>query len=115
MRIAISATGDSPESSVHRQFGRCDWFIVFDETRQPVKAIRNLYAEAQTGAGIGCVQDLIREGVKVVIAGLFGPRAHEVCKQADVEMYLAPPDISVQEAYERFLSKDLRKMEITRF
>lgn len=115
MRIAISATGDSPESSVHRQFGRCDWFIVFDETRQPVKAIRNLYAEAQTGAGISCVQDLIREGVGVVIAGQFGPKAHEVCKQANVEMYLAPPDTSAQEAYDQFLSKNLRKMEITRF
>jgi|LQYC01.1.fsa_nt_gi predicted Fe-Mo cluster-binding NifX family protein len=115
MRIAISATGNSRESLVHRQFGRCEWFLVFDETRQLVKAIRNSYAEAQTGAGVGCAQDLVQEGVKVIISGQVGPKAYEVLNKAWIEIYLAPPDISVLEALDRFLLKNLQKMEIIKF
>jgi predicted Fe-Mo cluster-binding NifX family protein len=115
MLIAISATGNSRESLVHRQFGRCEWFIVFDETRRQVKAIKNSYAEAQTGAGVGCAQDLAQEGVKVIISGQVGPKAYEVLNKAWIEIYLAPPDISVQEALDKFLLKNLQKMEIRKF
>jgi len=115
MLIAISATGNSPESLVDRQFGRCEWFIVFDETRRQVKAIKNSYAEAETGAGVGCAQDLIQEGVKVVISGQVGPKAYEALNKAWIEIYLAPPDISVEGALDKFLLKDLQKMGIRKF
>ena len=115
MRVAISATGDSPESLVHRLFGRCEWFIIFDETHQPAKVIKNIHTEASTGAGIGCAQDLIQEGVEAVISGQFGPKAYEVFKQAGVEMYLVQPNISTQEAYNRYLSHNLEKMEVRKF
>ena len=115
MRIAVSATGESPESLIHPQFGRCTWFIIFEEGKGIVKTIRNSYAEAQTGAGTGCAQDLINEGVKVVIARQVGPKAYEVLNKAGVEIYLSSPDISVQEAYQQFLSGNLSKMEIRMF
>jgi len=51
----------------------------------------------------------------VVISGQIGPKAYEVFKEAGVEIYLAPPDISAQAAYEKFLSKTLAKMEIRQF
>jgi len=115
MKIAVSATGDTINSLVHRQFGRCDWFLIFENAKEETKVIENPYADAETGAGIGCAQDLIEEGVAVVISGQVGPKAYEVFKEAGVEIYLAPPDISVQAAYEKFLSKDLTKMEIRTF
>jgi len=115
MLIAISATGNSPESLVHQLFGRCEWFLGFDETRELVKTIKNSYAEAETGAGIGCAQDLIQEGVEAVISGQFGPKAYEVLTQAGVEIYLSSPDVTVRSAYDKFLSKNLQKMQVRRF
>jgi predicted Fe-Mo cluster-binding NifX family protein len=115
MLIAISTMSEYPESLVHPQFGRCGWFVVFDETRKLVKIIKNSYAAAETGAGIGCAQDLIQEGVKVVISGQVGPKAYEVLKKASMDIYLAPPDISAHEALNKFLLKNLQRMEIRTF
>jgi len=115
MKVAVSATGNNPESPIHRQFGRCNWFLIFGETKEMIKAMENPYAEMQTGAGIGCAQDLIQEGVEAIISVQVGPKAYEVFNQARVEIYLAPPDISVRDAYEKFLSNELKKMEILMF
>ena len=115
MRVAISTMGASPESLIHPQFGRCEWFIIFEEGKETVKAFRNPYIEVQTGAGIGCAQDLIQEGVKVIISGQVGPKAYEVLNRAGIEIYLAPPTISAQDSYKKFLSGKLPKMEIKKF
>lgn len=115
MKVAVSATGNTPGALVDRQFGRCKWFLVFEEKKEKIKAIENSYAAVQTGAGIGCAQDLIQEGVKVVISGQIGPKAYEVFNQAGVEVYLTPSDVSVQDAYKKFFAKELTKMEIRKF
>lgn len=115
MKVAVSATGNTLDALVHRQFGRCDWFVIFEHAQETTKTIENPYAGAETGAGIGCAQDLIEKGVDVVISGQLGPKAYDVFKEAGVEIYLAPPGISVQSAYEKFLSKELTKMEIKVF
>ena len=115
MKAAVSATGTTPDSLVHGQFGRCDWFLIFENGKENIKAVENSYAEVETGAGIGCAQDLIQEGVTVIISAQVGPRAYEVLSQAGVEIYLAPSNLSAQEAYKKFLSKELTKMEIRKF
>ncbi|HNR14843.1 MAG TPA: NifB/NifX family molybdenum-iron cluster-binding protein [Thermodesulfobacteriota bacterium] len=115
MKVAVSATGDSPDTQMHRLFGRCDWFLIFDDESEEVKAWKNPYAEMETGAGIGCAQDLIQEGIEAVISGQVGPKAYEVLRQAKIGIYLAPPDFTVQKVYEMFLTKKLHKMEIKTF
>ena len=115
MRVAISTRGEHPESLVHPQFGRCEWFVIFDEAPELVKVIKNSNADLPTGAGIGCADDLVRQEVKAVIAGQFGPKACEVLKQAGVAIYLAPSNLSAQDAYTKFLSGGLQKMEIKKF
>jgi len=115
MKLAVSATGNSSGALVHRQFGRCDSFLIFENAQEPPKVVDNPYAGAETGAGIGCAQDLIEEGVQAVICGQIGPKAYEVLKEAGIDIYLAPPDTSVTAAYEKFLAQELTKMEITKF
>jgi predicted Fe-Mo cluster-binding NifX family protein len=115
MRTAISATDDKPEALVHSQFGRCDYFLIYDDSSDLVKAVKNAYADRETGAGIGCAQDLLNEGVNAVIAGRFGPKAYEVLRRGGAAMYLSPSGCSVQQVYEKYLAKELRQMEIQMF
>jgi len=56
--------------------------------------LKNSNADLPTGASIGCGKDLVRQEVKAVIAGQFGPKASEVLKQAGVGMYLPPSNLS---------------------
>lgn len=114
MKVAISASGSTPDALIHRLFGRAEWFLVFEEGDAQVKAFRNPYAETETGAGIGCAQDLVREGVEEVISGQVGPKAYEVLSRAGVKIYVAPPEITVREAYARLKADALERMEIRR-
>lgn len=115
MKVAISPSGSTPDALIHRLFGRAEWFLVFEEGDAEVKAFRNRYAETETGAGIGCAQDLVREGVEEVISGQVGPKAYEVLSRAGVKVYVAPPKVTVREAYEKFRASALMRMEIRKF
>lgn len=115
MKVAISAYGATPDALTHRLFGRAEWFLLFEDGNEQVKAFRNPFVETETGAGIGCAQDLIQEGVEAVISGQVGPKAYEVLTRAGVKIYLAPPEVTVREAYEKLKADALDRTEIRRF
>lgn len=115
MKIAISSTGTTTDARVHALFGRCDVILVIDTDTAAAAPIKNDCIDAAAGAGTGCAQAVIKEGVEAVISGQIGPNAHEVLKAAGVSMYSAPPGISVQEALEKFKAGSLPKNEVKRF
>jgi predicted Fe-Mo cluster-binding NifX family protein len=115
MKIAISSTGDNVGAKTHNLFGRCDFFLIVDPEIQEMKALKNEYAEAPTGAGTACAQMLFDEGVTAVISGHVGPKAFEVLTAGGVNIFLASPDFTVKETIERYQAGGLRKMEVKRF
>ena len=115
MKIAISACGDSMSAKTHALFGRCDYFIIADTETGESTALKNKSAEASTGAGTACAQELFTIGVRAVVSGKVGPNAYEVLKAAGVTMYSAPAGISVQEALEKFKAGSLPINEVRRF
>ena len=115
MKIAISACGDSLSAKTHALFGRCDYFIIADTETGENAALKNKSAEASTGAGPACAQELFNAGVTTVVSGKIGPNAYEALKAAGVGIFLAPPGITVQESLDRFKAGSLPKMQIQRF
>ena len=115
MKIAISACGDSLTAKAHAQFGRCDYFMIVDTDTDEAYALKNKSADASTGAGTACAQELFSAEVKAVVSGKVGPNAYEVLKAAGVAIHLAPPGITVQEALEKFKAGSLPEMQVQRF
>jgi len=115
MKIAISSSGDSLMSQTHGLFGRCDYFILADTETGESVALKNKSAEASTGAGPACAQELFNAGVKAVVSGKIGPNAYEALKAAGFGIFLAPPGITVQEALVRFKAGSLSEMQVQRF
>lgn len=115
MKIAVSSTGTALDAAVHGLFGRCDFLLVIDTDTGTVNPIKNDFTGAATGAGTGCAQAIIKEGVQFVISGQFGPNAYEVLKAAGLAMYRAPQGLSVREALDHLTAGTLPKMEIKRF
>jgi len=107
MKIAISAYGDSLGAKAHKLFGRCDYFVIVDTDTDKTTALKNKSANASTGAGTACAQELVSAGVKVVVSGKVGSSAYEVLKASDVAVYLAPSGLSVQEVLEKFKAGSL--------
>ena len=115
MKIAISACGDSLTAKAHDLFGRCDYFVIVDTNTDEAMALKNKSADAATGAGTACAQELFNAGVTAVVSGKVGPNAYDVLKAAGVAIHLAPAGLSVQEAFEKFKAGSLSEMQVQRF
>ncbi|MGC8823145.1 MAG: NifB/NifX family molybdenum-iron cluster-binding protein [Bacteroidales bacterium] len=51
MKIAITSTGNSPESKLDSRFGRCSYFVVYDTENHATEFIPNPNKENVEGAG----------------------------------------------------------------
>ena len=103
MKICITATSNDLTSPIDPRFGRCCYFIIWDEENKTFKAIANPNIDAGSGAGINSAQLVVAEGVKKVLTGEVGPKAEKVLTDAEVEIIRGFDGlITVKNAIERY-------------
>lgn len=107
MKICVTAQQDNLNSLIDPRFGRCQYFIVFDDETQQYKAIRNTAAFAGGGAGIKATQLLILNHVDTLITGRLGPKATNALNATRIQVILKKSG-SVKNILEQF-----RKGEMT--
>jgi predicted Fe-Mo cluster-binding NifX family protein len=115
MRVGISATGGDLSSKVDARFGRCPWFLVVDSDSLEFEAVENRHAEEGMGAGMGAAKDLIDASIDAVISGQVGPKAYEVLKAGNIDIFLVSDDVTAKDALVRLKKGELRKMEMRVF
>jgi predicted Fe-Mo cluster-binding NifX family protein len=72
--IAVAAEGETAEASVSSQSARSPYFLLFDDRGVLVEAVANPFREVQRGAGPQVADFLAAKGLRIIIAGEFGPR-----------------------------------------
>ncbi len=88
MKIAISAQGPTLESQVDPRFGRAKAFVVIDtDTNEFFSHDNTVNLNAAQGAGIQSAKNVSDLGVRAVITGNMGPKAHAALSAAGVEIY----------------------------
>jgi len=115
MKVGVSASGRDLNARVDDRFGRCPWFLVVDSGSLEFNAFENGHAQEGMGAGMAAAKDLVDEHVDAVISGQVGPKAYEVLKAMDIDIFLVPGSITVKDALERFKRGELQQMEIKVF
>lgn len=112
MRLAITTSGNSPESLLDSRFGRAKGFILFTVESDHWEFIENKQnLNAVQGAGIQSAKTVLDAGAECVISGHIGPKAFQVLSGAGVAMYTASEEKSVKEIIEQYKAKELQKME----
>lgn len=112
MKIAVSSIDENIESNVSAVFGRCHYFIIAEIENQEIKkfeAIKNESENQMGGAGISTAQLMAEKNVSAVITGNMGPRALDVLKQFNIEVYAGSGVI--KEVLQEFLDGKLKKIE----
>lgn len=112
MKIAISSDGKNINGSVAEIFGRCAYFLIIEINDKKIKgfeAIENTSVNQTTGAGISVAQMVASQNVNAVITGNVGPRALEVLKQFDIQIYKGSGLIS--EAVKKFAEEKLEEIK----
>jgi predicted Fe-Mo cluster-binding NifX family protein len=112
MRIGISANGKNLEDKVSEVFARCPYFIIAEIENGKIKsfeAIENETSGRMGGAGVSAAQLMAEKDVKAVITKNIGPRAFEVLRQFNIEVYQGEGE--VKKAIEEFIQGKLEKFE----
>lgn len=85
MKIGVAAMDASLDANVSAHFGRAPYFVFVDSETLTFEAIANPCAAMAGGAGPSSVQEMIRRGAGVVLAGQFGPKAEFALQAAGLQ------------------------------
>ena len=87
MKIAVTAQGESLNSSIDPRFGRAKFFIIYDTNNDTFTVKNNTQnLNAAQGAGIQSAQNIIETGAEVIITGHCGPKAFTVLNAGNVKI-----------------------------
>ena len=106
MKIAVSSTGNSKESLLSSQFGRCPYFAIYDTENLKYEIITNNAHDLPNGAGPKAVECIATIGAEVIITGHVGDKAEAALNSAKIKMETGyKNDITIEEAVSQYLNK----------
>ncbi len=86
MKIAITSTGNSPESTLDSRFGRCSYFVIYDTETGATEFIPNPNKDSVEGAGPASVQVVASKDVKKVVSGEFGAKVKAIFDSLQIQI-----------------------------
>ncbi|MEN6348952.1 MAG: NifB/NifX family molybdenum-iron cluster-binding protein [Syntrophomonas sp.] len=110
-KVAICSNADTPSALVDGRFGRCAYFMIWDEEEQSFSAIRNGGPELNQGAGTGAAQELLQRGVGYLICNRIGPKAFAVMQKAGVKIYSAGEGRDLETTLKQYKADELPLIE----
>jgi predicted Fe-Mo cluster-binding NifX family protein len=97
MKVAITSTGNSLESTIDQRFGRCAFFVIYDTETGGVEILPNPNRDAQEGAGPASVQLVASRDVRKIISGEFGVKIKSLLDSLRIQMVVyKEPEKTVQ-------------------
>jgi predicted Fe-Mo cluster-binding NifX family protein len=111
MKIILTATSASIDSTVDPRFGRGAYFIVVDPDTMEWQAHSNSGVSASGGAGSLAAQFVANQKAEAVISGDFGPNAYSALQAAGIAMYLFEASPTVRQAIEHFKAGQLSRVD----
>ena len=86
MKIAITSTGNTLDAKLDMRFGRCAYFIIFDNESKAVEIIPNSFNHLEEGSGQAAVQLLVQRNVSKIVSGEFGLKIKPILDSLKVQM-----------------------------
>ncbi|HZL11391.1 MAG TPA: NifB/NifX family molybdenum-iron cluster-binding protein [Prolixibacteraceae bacterium] len=107
MKIAITSTGNSPESKLDSRFGRCSYFVIYDSINHSTEFIPNPNKENIEGAGPASVQVIASRGAEKVVSGEFGAKVKSLFDSLQIQLVvLNNPEKKISEIIELLNSEN---------
>lgn len=111
MNIAVSSFEENKEALLDRRFGRCNYFQIYNEGQEQIKAVKNEGQISGSGAGVAAAQQIIDEKIDAVITGNLGPNAFKILQKANIKAYKCG-EVSVEEALNMLNEGKLEQIEV---
>jgi predicted Fe-Mo cluster-binding NifX family protein len=86
MKVAITSTGNTLESTIDQRFGRCKYFVIYDNKSKAIEFIPNPNKESLEEAGIDSVQLVASRQVNKIVSGDFGMKIKSLLDSLKIQM-----------------------------
>lgn len=101
MKVAITSTGNTLESTIDTRLGRCAYFFIYDIENKGMEFISNTNLDLDKGSGPASVQLVASKNVKKIISGDFGIKIKSLLDCLKIQMIvLKNPDKKIKEIIE---------------
>jgi len=101
MRIAITSTGNTLESTIDQRFGRCAYFVIYDTESKAVEIIPNPNKVVEEGAGPASVNLVAARNVNKIVSGEFGIKIKSMLDSLKIQMIIMKePEKKINEIIE---------------
>lgn len=108
MKIAFTSNGNGWNENIDIRFGRAKGFFIYDTETGLTNFLDNSECvDAAHGAGTASAKKIVDEKIDVLITGKVGPKADEVLKAGNVQIYTGVGYGTIEEAYKKFNDKKL--------
>ncbi|MFW6280380.1 MAG: NifB/NifX family molybdenum-iron cluster-binding protein [Halanaerobium sp.] len=97
------------DTKIHDNFGRANYFVVFDTDDSSIEFFNNSAAAKSSGAGVAAAQLCSDKDADAVAAYHFGPKAFAALKAADIEVLALNEQKLLKEAYNDYRNGKLEK------
>lgn len=87
MKIAVTSSGETPDSQIDPRFGRTAYFLIGESEGDEFEAVNNENVAAAGGAGISSAKLVTDAGVEAVLTGNCGPNAERALRVANIKLY----------------------------
>ncbi len=108
MKICVTSTGNTLDSSVDPRFGRAAYLIIVDSENMIFEAVANTAAGNMSGAGIQAAQTIANKGAKVLITGNVGPNAFQALSATGTKIVTGAFG-TVREVVEKYKRGELKE------
>ncbi len=109
MKVIVSSTGSSIDSSISPVFGRAEYYLLVDTGDFTIESYENPAVNQSSGAGIQAAQFVLKKNPGSVISSNIGPNAYEVLSAGSVPCFTATGG-TVKETVEAFNREELPMM-----
>ncbi len=101
MKVAITSTGETTESTLDMHFGRCAYYIIYDTESKAIEIIPNPNKDLEKKSGQKSVELLESRNVSKIISGEFGLKIKPQLDRLKIQMIvLIKSNKKVQEIIE---------------
>jgi predicted Fe-Mo cluster-binding NifX family protein len=98
MKVVIASTGNALDAKVDSHFGRCSYFVFYDEETRGLEFLPNPYKDLEEGAGKAAVQLIALRGAAKIVSGELGIKVKPLLDSHKIQMIiLRNKETSIQE------------------
>ncbi len=86
MRVAITSTGNTLESTLDQRFGRCAYFVIYDTETKALEFLPNPNRENEKEIGPAAVHLVAYRKATKIISGEFGIKIKPLLDSLKIQM-----------------------------